>query len=107
VPAVTSPKWGRPDTTGVTSLHREVPSGQAPKWSVRRGTLWTEDRGSISMSCTHEAAGSGSCGGCFARLYFALRLIEANPGSAATVVKEVFDAMLAEEAVRLLRGGAP
>lgn len=72
------------------------------KWEVRHGSLITDTHGKISITCPHRA--KGACGGCFARLYIAIQLIEATPEAARIIVKEVLDACRAEEAARRLRG---
>lgn len=74
------------------------------KWEVRQGALITDTHGKISCTCPHRKV--GACGGCYARLYIAMRLIEATPEAAAIIVKEILEAENAEQAARMLRGEA-
>lgn len=59
---------------------------------VKRGALHCDD-GSISISCHHRK--SGACGGCFARLYLALKGIE-HGGDGRKVATKTFDEMKSE-----------
>jgi hypothetical protein len=67
----------------------------AKAW-VERGALRDNKGGSISVSCRHRKA--GACGGCYARMYLALKGIEAGAKEAKAVAESVFAAMRAEGA---------
>ena len=76
------------------------------RWTVvpRKGFVdATKPKGAyMSISCGHRA--QGACGGCYARMYLALRLMNEVPEAAAHIAKEVDAALEAEAAARRLNG---
>ena len=61
-----------------------------------------EKSGYMTVSCAHRK--TGACGGCYARMYIALRLMNEVPEAAAHIAKEVDAALEAEAAARRLQG---
>lgn len=66
---------------------------------VRAGVL-RAGRGRYSLGCNHRK--TGACGGCYVRLYMALRMIEARPDAAERVSSAVGKALDAEDAAQRL-----
>lgn len=75
-------------------------------WQVRNKRFVGDEKYDITMGCQH-ARGTSACGGCYARLYTALKMIEAVPEGAANVVADVFAAMSAEGAAKSLGAKEP
>lgn len=66
---------------------------------VRRGVLHVGDS-PLSLGCTHRK--TGACGGCYARLYMAVRFIHTTPAATERVVSGVVRALDAEDAAARL-----
>ncbi len=65
-----------------------------PEWTVQDGGFVTSKH-LVRMGCHHKKTVS-ACGGCYARLNAALKLIEMQPDRASEIVKAVTEAMKAE-----------
>lgn len=63
-------------------------------WTIHKGRLVLPSGNLMSASCKHRKA--GACGGCYARLYQVLSLIEETPERAKALISEVTRVMKAE-----------
>lgn len=78
---------------------------RAARWTVKGGVLLTDpaDKSSaLAISCPHRK--QGACGGCYARLYLAMRLIKEAPEAAPLITAEIEAAQKADDAARRLAG---